>query len=219
MTTTTKHSNMISVSVVALVLALVALADDVSAFTVVTTTPLTTSVSSQSSSSTSLGVFGGSFDPAPIMDSISSVSASAASSFLISTIDSDIDSIPTNEFATVFAGGIAVMIGGLLSTVVLGTIIDKGNLYADLAAESYLQAEDDPEFWKNLSDEEQKKAKEVLAAIKASKEGGEGVSSGSEREPVTTSVSAPSETSSEKKEEQTAAVATKASDDMFSDYE
>ena len=105
-----------SVSVVvtaaaALVVVLLA-ALDVCAFTVgvTSTQPLSSrSIHRHSDSlpsSTSLGVFGGAgFDPAPILDS-AAVAAASASSFLISTIDSDIDSIPTNEFATVFAGGI-----------------------------------------------------------------------------------------------------------------
>ena len=63
------------------------------------------------------------------------------------------------------------MAGGVLSALIVGAILEKGNLYASVAAESYLQSADDEEFWKGLSEEERKKTEEVLAKIKASKEG------------------------------------------------
>ena len=96
----------------------------------------------------------------------------AANSLLIATIDSDIANIPDNEFALVFAGGIVVMFGGLLSALAVGWLIDSRNLYANIVAESYAQGADDEEFWKGLSEEETIKARELLKRLKASKSGG-----------------------------------------------
>ncbi len=95
-----------------------------------------------------------------------------ASSFLVATIDADIANIPTNEFAPIFAGGIAVMFGGLFSALAVGFIIDKRDLYVNIVADSYAQGADDAEFWKGLSEEEKKKTQELLQRLKESKEGG-----------------------------------------------
>jgi hypothetical protein len=92
-------------------------------------------------------------------------------SLIVATIDSDIANIPTNEFAPVFAGGIVVMFGGLLSALVVGFIIDKRNLYANLVADSYAQGEDDEEFWKGLNEEEKRKTQELLQRVRESKQG------------------------------------------------
>ena len=51
-----------------------------------------------------------------------------------------------------------VMFGGVLSAVIVGFLLEKGDLYASIAAESYLQSAEDEEFWKGLSQEEQGKA-------------------------------------------------------------
>jgi hypothetical protein len=91
---------------------------------------------------------------------------------IVATIDADIANIPTNEFAPIFAGGIAVMFGGLFSTLAVGFIIDKRNLYANIVADSYNQGADDAEFWKGLSEEEKVKTQELLQRLKESKEGG-----------------------------------------------
>mmetsp|Transcript_14303 Transcript_14303/g.41120 ORF Transcript_14303/g.41120 Transcript_14303/m.41120 type:complete len:114 (-) Transcript_14303:82-423(-) len=110
-----------------------------------------------------------------------------------------------------------VMIGGVLSAVIVGALLEKGDLYANLAAESYIQSADDEEFWKSLSDEEQVKAREMLDKIKASKNGGslpQKETSSPESEPV---VAAASSKASEPK----AAEAPKEQSkpvDMFSDY-
>mmetsp|Transcript_22185 Transcript_22185/g.61765 ORF Transcript_22185/g.61765 Transcript_22185/m.61765 type:complete len:186 (-) Transcript_22185:2145-2702(-) len=93
-------------------------------------------------------------------------SAIQQNSMLISTIDSDIASIPTNEFATVFAGGIAVMAGGLLSTIIVGFILDSNDLYAPVVTESYAQ---DEEFMNELTDEERRQAEEALAKYREMK--------------------------------------------------
>lgn len=95
-----------------------------------------------------------------------------ASTLIVATIDADIASIPTNEFAPIFAGGIAVMFGGLFSALAVGFIIDKRDLYANIVADSYAQGADDAEFWKGLSEEEKKKTQELLQRFKESKGGG-----------------------------------------------
>lgn len=101
-----------------------------------------------------------------------SIAPEIASSLIVATIDADIANIPTNEFAPIFAGGIAVMFGGLFSALAVGFIIDKRDLYANIVADSYAQGADDAEFWKGLSEEEKKKTQELLQRLKESKEGG-----------------------------------------------
>lgn len=110
--------------------------------------------------------------PSSQLDAVGASFLSDANGLLISTIDSDIASIPNEQFGLVFAGGIMVMVGGVLSAVIVGFLLEKGDLYASVAAESYLQSEDDKEFWRGLSDEEQVKAKELMEKIRASKDGG-----------------------------------------------
>lgn len=101
------------------------------------------------------------------------LSPDAMNSMLVATIDSDIANIPENEFTTVFTGGIVVMFGGLLSALVVGFIVEKRNLYANIVADSYAQGGgDDEEFWKGLSEEEKKKTQELLQRLKESKSGG-----------------------------------------------
>jgi len=101
------------------------------------------------------------------------------SSLVLATIDSDISNIPENEFAPVFVGGILVMLGGLLSTVFVGLVVDKKDLYTNIVADSYLQSSDDEEFWKGLSEEERIKTQELLTRMKSSK-GGSGGGAGQE---------------------------------------
>ncbi len=104
------------------------------------------------------------------MDALDSFQS--ASTF-ISTISADIDNIPENEFATVFAGGIAVMIGGVFSTVMVGFMLESGNSYASVVADSYEQTAagaGDEDFWDKLSPEEAEKTRELLAKIRESKE-------------------------------------------------
>lgn len=110
----------------------------------------------------------------------------------------------------------AVMVGGVVSALIVGAILDKGDLYANVAAESYLQSEDDEEFWKALSEEEKKKAKDIMEKIKQSK------SDGPLSSPVQASVEevATPETETKKdapKAPDAAATASKPTD-MFSDY-
>ena len=62
---------------------------------------------------------------------------SSASTYL-STIDSDIASIPDDEFRKVFAGGGLIMFGSILSVVFVGFLIESSGSYADLVAETYV---------------------------------------------------------------------------------
>ena len=128
---------------------------------------------------------------------------------ILATIDSDIASIPENEFTTVFLGGVLVMVGGLISTIFVGSVVNGRNLYANIVAESYAQKGDE-EFWQNLSDEEKIKAQEMLARVKNSMDGksNEPVAATTQVEdaPVTTTPKA------------TAAAASSKPADMFSDY-
>ena len=109
------------------------------------------------------------------------------------------------------------MAGGVISALIVGAILEKGNLYANVAAESYLQSADDEEFWKGLSDEEKKKTEELLSKIKAGKEGSTSIEASKSEEPAIAAAEPvmASESSSETKEDTT----TKSQpSDMFSDY-
>jgi hypothetical protein len=142
---------------------------------------------------------------------------------LLSTIDSDIAKLSDNEFAPVFLGGIAVMVGGLLSAVFVGLVVDKKDLYASLVADSYLQGsgEDDESFWKGLSDEEKKKTQEMLEKVRSGK-----ISNG-EAPPAAVAVAASSSSAAKPADAAKAPAAqsasakadeSKAEIDMFSDY-
>lgn len=64
----------------------------------------------------------------------------ASASSFIATIDSDIASIPDDQFGKVFAGGIFIMFGSVLSTIFVGFLIESGGGgYADLVAETYAE--------------------------------------------------------------------------------
>jgi hypothetical protein len=107
-----------------------------------------------------------------ILDSLSSPSSLLthfqSTSNYIATVSADIDSIPNDEFAKVFAGGIVVMIGGVASALMVGFLLESNNSYASVVADSYAQGGDE-EFWESLSPEDQVKAKELIAKLKASK--------------------------------------------------
>jgi hypothetical protein len=174
----------------------------------------------------------------PMMSLISSSSAvsesfiSTSQSLLLSTIDADIAQLSDNEFAPIFAGGILVMFGGLLSALVVGTIVDQKNLYATIVAESYAQGSDDPEFWKGLSEEEKKKTQELLRKIKENdnRESGETVSATTAAPTPAATLSSTATTVSRETRQPTATVAASPSSstadkaekspelDLFSDY-
>ncbi len=102
------------------------------------------------------------------IDTSSSIQALHSTSTYLSTISADIDNIPQDEFAKVFAGGIVVMIGGVFSAVMVGFLLESNNSYASVVADSYAQGGDE-EFWDSLSPEDQVKAKELIKKLKASK--------------------------------------------------
>lgn len=148
--------------------------------------------------------------------------------FLLSTIDADIDNISNDDFATVFAGGIMVMFGGVLSALVVGLILDSGDNYSNVVADSYADRtknrsleEEDPEFWSQLSPEEQIQARQILDTLKREKYAREGKPPPppmetptivEQKTPVTT---ATVELTKPKQEEEKKAT----SNNMFSDYD
>lgn len=93
-----------------------------------------------------------------------------STSTFVSTISADIDNIANDEFGKVFLGGITVMIGGVASALMVGFLLESNNSYASIVADSYAQGGDE-EFWEKLSPEDQVKAREMIAKLKASKEG------------------------------------------------
>jgi len=97
-----------------------------------------------------------------------------SSSTIIATIDADIAKISNEDFGLVFAGGILVMVGGVLSALIVGFILEKSNNYAQIVADSYAEGGDDA-FLNSLSLEDREKAKEMLEKLRQSK-GGKGVS-------------------------------------------
>lgn len=146
--------------------------------------------------------------------------------FLLSTIDADIDNIPTDDFGTVFAGGIMVMFGGVLSALVVGLILDSGDNYSNVVADSYADRtknrsleEEDPEFWAQLSPEEQVQARQILDTLKREKYAREGKPPPPPMETPTiveqkTPVTATVEVTKPKEEEKKTS-----SNNMFSDYD
>mmetsp|Transcript_29840 Transcript_29840/g.62367 ORF Transcript_29840/g.62367 Transcript_29840/m.62367 type:complete len:219 (-) Transcript_29840:962-1618(-) len=129
-------------------------------------------------------------DPASFLDTISTAATStaASSSWLLSTIDADIANISDNEFRPVFMGGIVVMFGGLLSALIVGLILEQKDSYASIVADSYVQGANDEEFWKGLSDEEQKKTRELLAKMKGNNNDNDGDSTPDVPAPVMAAV-------------------------------
>lgn len=157
-----------------------------------------------------------------VVDVVSNSAATAASHFnnmLIATIDADIANVPENEFAPIFAGGIMVMFGGVLSALIVGFILESNNSYANVIADSYAQGAEDEEFWKGLSDEEAKKTKELLQKLKESKEGGAPAAPAVAEPVAATSVEeAPEAPKSEPAASAEPTTASSAGKDMFSDY-
>jgi hypothetical protein len=110
------------------------------------------------------------------------------------------------------------MIGSVLSALMVGFMLEKGDLYASVAAESYVQDSDDEAFWKNLSDEEQVKAREVLDKIKASKMGASVPETNSSPVPALRAEVASSTLTSEAPAMAGGSVQQSKPTDMFSDY-
>lgn len=100
---------------------------------------------------------------------------SSASTFL-STIDSDIANIPDDEFGKVFAGGIFIIFGSILSTVFVGYLVESSNGYADLVAETYAERDMGDEGAESFLDsigvkgsKEKEEAMEMVAAFRERK--------------------------------------------------
>ena len=113
-----------------------------------------------------------------VQDPLSVSSALSSASTFLSTIDSDIANIPNDEFGKVFAGGIVVMFGGLFSALAVGAILDMGDNYGKVVADSYAQGGDE-EFWSSLTPEQKEETERLLQKVKESK-GGAADSGGSE---------------------------------------
>ena len=91
-------------------------------------------------------------------------------STLISTIDSDIASIPDDEFRKVFAGGGLIMFGSVLSTIFVGFLVESGGGgYADLVAETYAEQDFDSLDSMGLSADQKKETEEMLRAFREKK--------------------------------------------------
>jgi len=91
-------------------------------------------------------------------------------STLISTIDSDIASIPDNEFRKVFAGGIFIMFGSVISTIFVGFLVESGGGgYADLVAETYAEQDFDSLDSMGLSADQKKETEEMLRTFREKK--------------------------------------------------
>mmetsp|Transcript_21802 Transcript_21802/g.31216 ORF Transcript_21802/g.31216 Transcript_21802/m.31216 type:complete len:179 (+) Transcript_21802:16-552(+) len=91
-------------------------------------------------------------------------------STLISTIDSDIASIPDDEFRKVFAGGGLIMFGSVLSTIFVGFLVESGGGgYADLVAETYAEQDFDSLDSMGLSAEQKKETEEMLRSFREKK--------------------------------------------------
>ena len=173
------------------------------------------------------------FDPDMWMTSSSSSSDVVINNnpFLLSTISADIDNIPTDDFGTVFAGGIMVMLGGVLSALVVGLILDSGDNYSNVVADSYADRtknrsleEEDPEFWSQLSPEEQIQARQILDTLKREKYAREGKPPPPPMETPTivepkTPVAANLEVTKPKEEEAEKKTTSTTSNNMFSDYD
>ena len=105
-----------------------------------------------------------------VQDPLSVSSALSSASTFLSTIDSDIANIPNDEFGKVFAGGIVVMFGGLFSALAVGAILDMGDNYGKVVADSYAQGGDE-EFWSSLTPEQKEETERLLQKVKESKVG------------------------------------------------
>mmetsp|Transcript_5775 Transcript_5775/g.12714 ORF Transcript_5775/g.12714 Transcript_5775/m.12714 type:complete len:193 (-) Transcript_5775:243-821(-) len=99
----------------------------------------------------------------------------ASASSFIATIDSDIASIPDDQFGKVFAGGGVIIFGSILSTIFVGFLVESGGGgYADLVAETYAEQNmgEDEESYLNslgLGEREKKETEEMVRAFREKK--------------------------------------------------
>lgn len=84
----------------------------------------------------------------------------------IATVSADIDNISTDNFAEVFTGGIAVMLGGVASSLIVGIFLEFGGAKYDDAVNDSYGSDGDQEFEipdKSEWTEEQRAEFEALA--------------------------------------------------------
>lgn len=62
------------------------------------------------------------------------------------------------------------MFGGVFSALMVGFLLENGNSYASVVADSYAQGGDE-EFWESLSPEDAEKTRELMGKLRKSKEG------------------------------------------------
>lgn len=105
------------------------------------------------------------------------------------------------------------MIGGVLSTVMVGFLLESGNSYASVVADSYAQGGDE-EFWESLSPEDQVKTRELMEKLRQSKEG-----KGKGSVPAAPTADAVIATKAVTEPEKLGAGSKKEEISMFSDYE
>jgi hypothetical protein len=113
------------------------------------------------------------------------------------------------------------MFGGVLSALIVGFILERGDLYASVVAQSYAQGGDSEEFWRGLSDEERNKAEGALQKIRDSRNGGGAAATTTAAADVEPAVAAAQPVRSEetKPEAKKESAAEAKPVDMFSDYE
>jgi hypothetical protein len=108
------------------------------------------------------------------------------------------------------------MLGGLFAVIIVGAILEKGDLYAKLASESYIRSADDEEFYKNMSEEEKRTAQAILSKTKENEQarimGDAALKDLSLFDDEQTTITIAEALPKTQKE------ATKASSDIFSDY-
>ena len=109
------------------------------------------------------------------------------------------------------------MLGGVLAALMVGFILERGDLYANVVADSYAQGAEDEEFWKGLSEEEKKKTQEILQKIKDSKQGGSKQSEAPLVQPVQDVATSTDEPSPKAADTPTSNQSKQV--DMFSDYD
>jgi len=107
------------------------------------------------------------------------------------------------------------MIGGVLSTVMVGFLLESGNSYASVVADSYVQGGDE-EFWESLSPEDQVKTRELMEKLRQSKEQGKG---NGDKGSSDLNASEPASSSETAKDASSKGGQKKEEISMFSDYE
>ena len=172
--------------------------------------PSTSRVSSRTRSTTARHLTG-----LDLPDTSSIAATLSSASTYLSTIDSDIASIPEDEFRKVFAGGGLIMLGSILSVVFVGFLIESSGSYADLVADTYVDQNldgNEETFLDSLgmSAEKRSETEEMIRAFREKKMRKAGTWTDEDekkKQELLLSRASPSPSSEEKEES-----------DMFSDY-